>query len=129
MFMIANKKSGTVAFATFWEAEDKGKYSKGRISTSEKDKDGNYVNSNWFANFVGEAHEKVGTLTAKDRITITSGKVSNTSSKDKDGNWQNYLNVTIFDFDKYEADNSPMNKAPEVADDDGTDLAGNKLPF
>jgi len=85
-------------YATVWEVEDKGNFVKGRISTSEKNKEGKYVNSYWFATFVGKAKETALTLSTKDRIKIISGKISNTTTgegKDK----KSYVNVTIFDFE------------------------------
>jgi len=85
-------------YETVWSVEDKGNFVKGRISTSEKNKDGKYINSNWFATFVGKAKEPALTLSAKDRIKITSGKISNTTTgegKDK----KSFVNVVIFDFE------------------------------
>lgn len=92
MFKIEN------GYAIVWSVEDKGNYVKGRISTSEKGKDGKYVNSNWFVTFVGKAKEPALALSTKDRIKITSGKISNTTTgegKDK----KSYINVVIFDFE------------------------------
>jgi len=86
------------AYATVWSVEDKGNYVKGRISTSEKNKEGKYVNSNWFVTFVGKAKEPALALSRMDRIKIISGKISNTTSgegKDK----KSYLNVVVFDFE------------------------------
>ena len=86
------------AYATVWEIEDKGNFVKGRISTSEKNKEGKYVNSYWFVTFVGKAKEPALALSAKDRIKITSGKISNTTigeGKDK----KSFVNVVIFDFE------------------------------
>lgn len=85
-------------YATVWSVEDKGNFVRGRISTSEKNKDGKYINSNWFATFVGKAKESALTLSVKDRIKITSGKISNTTTgegKDK----KSFVNVVIFDFE------------------------------
>jgi len=92
MFRVEN------AYATIWEVEDKGNFAKGRISTSEKNKEGKYVNSYWFATFVGKAKEPALALSAKDRIKITSGKINNTTTgegKDK----KSFVNVVIFDFE------------------------------
>ncbi|MFA5300948.1 MAG: hypothetical protein WC389_22375, partial [Lutibacter sp.] len=94
MFLIRD------AYATIWDWEDKGKYAKVRIGTSEKNKQsGEYENSNWFATFVGDAHTKVLETSEKDRITIKSGKINNLSKKQDDGKYKNYLNVVIFDFE------------------------------
>jgi hypothetical protein len=86
------------AYATVWSVEDKGNFVRGRISTSEKGKDGKYINSNWFVTFVGKAKEPALALSTKDRIKIISGKISNTTTgegKDK----KSFVNVVIFDFE------------------------------
>lgn len=86
------------AYATVWSVEDKGNFVRGRISTSEKDKDGKYINSNWFVTFVGKAKEPALALSTRDRIKIISGKISNTTTgegKDK----KSFVNVVIFDFE------------------------------
>ena len=91
-------------YATVWSVEDKGNFVRGRISTSEKDKDGKYVNSNWFVIFVGKAKETALALSTKDRIKIISGKISNTTTgegKDK----KSYLNVVVFDFEPVSQEN------------------------
>ena len=95
MFFIQN------AFAKVWHVDKiEERYAKVRIGTSEKDQQNNYINSNWFATFVGKAREKIETVEAKDRITILSGKVTNVSKKKEDGTYVTYLNVVVFDFDK-----------------------------
>jgi len=85
-------------YATVWEVEDKGNFVKGRISTSEKNKEGKYVNSYWFATFVGKAKEPALALSAKDRIKITSGKISNTITGEGEDR-KSFVNVVIFDFE------------------------------
>ena len=98
MFIIRN------GYATVWSVEDKGNFVRGRISTSEKNKDGKYINSNWFATFVGKAKEPALALSTKDRIKIISGKISNTTTgegKDK----KSYLNVVVFDFEPVSQEN------------------------
>lgn len=109
MFRVEN------AYATIWEVEDKGNYVKGRISTSEKNKEGKYINSYWFATFVGKAKEPALALSAKDRIKIASGKISNTTTgegKDK----KSFVNVVIFDFENLS--NSQNNFQPNESMDD-----------
>jgi hypothetical protein len=101
-------------YATVWSVEDKGNYVKGRISTSEKNKEGEYVNSNWFVTFVGKAKEPALALSTRDRIKIISGKISNTTTgegKDK----KSFVNVVIFDFEKLNTSNN--NNATNDMDD------------
>lgn len=84
--------------AKVWELTVEQNYTRANISTSEKDKDGNYVNSSWNASFVGKAFEKSKKITKGDNINILSGKV-NVRTYEKDGKKVYYTNVTIFDFD------------------------------
>lgn len=88
------------AYATVWKTEEKGNVVKGRISTSEKDNrnEGQYINSSWFATFVGKAKDKALSLSEKDRIKILSGKVTNVMLGEGE-NKKSFLNITIFDFD------------------------------
>lgn len=88
-------------FATVWEITQKtDRYAKVRLSTSRKDKDGNYINSNWFASFVGKALQKIDELDVgeKTRIVLLNGYVC-IDSVQKDGEWENYTNMAIFDID------------------------------
>jgi hypothetical protein len=98
MFLIGEKAQAP--FVTVWSVEDKGSYVQARISTSEKDnrEEGKYINSNWFARFVGGCKEEALDLSERDRIKITSGKITNILSGEGD-NKRNYLNVTIFGFE------------------------------
>lgn len=97
-------------FAKVWSVEDKGNYVKTQISTSRKDKDGNYINSSWFANFVGKCVDKARELERGTRIKITAGTIEN--KKTDDG--KIYTNVTVFGFDflDEEGGNEPAPKKP-----------------
>jgi hypothetical protein len=116
-------------YATVWNVEDKGKYVKGRISTSEKDtrNEGKYINSNWFATFVGKAKDKATNLKEKDRISIISAKITNVTTGEGE-NKKSFVNVTIFDFDtnnNQSYTNKQNNSAPNYNIDDEDD----ELPF
>ncbi len=110
-------------FATVWDVEDKGSYVQGRISTSEKDtrEEGKYINSNWFARFVGKSKEKALALSTRDRIKILTGKVTNVLVGEGE-NRRSFLNVTIFDFEPLNNAQYQKPKEPVVVDDD-------ELPF
>ena len=103
------------AYATVWSVEDKGNFVRGRISTSEKDKDGKYINSNWFVVFVGKAKEPALALSTKDRIKIISGKISNTTTGEGEDK-KSFVNVVIFDFENLS--NSQNNFQPNESMDD-----------
>jgi len=98
-------------YATVWEIEDKGNFVKGRISTSEKNKEGKYVNCYWFVTFVGKAKEPALALSTKDRIKITSGKISNTTTGEGK-NKKTYTNVTIFEFENVNNNQDNMQNVP-----------------
>ena len=89
----------TNCYAKLWNLDSTGNYPRARISTSEKDQQGNYKNSSWFATFLGDAKQKTEMLNGNERIKILKGKVSNIGKKMEDGSYRNYLNVAIFDFE------------------------------
>ena len=119
MFFIKN------AFATVWHVDKiEDKYSTVRIGTSKKNQDGTYTNSNWFATFIGKAHDKIKTLEPKDRITIITGNVQNVSKKQPDSTYKTYLNVAVFDFEKQsEKTTGEMDTPPQV------ETADDSVPF
>lgn len=85
------------SYATIWNVEDRGNYVQARISTSRKDnRDNSYINSNWFARFVGNCKDAAKNLKERDRIVITNGTVENVYDKNSG---KSYVNVVIFDFD------------------------------
>ena len=105
-------------YASLWSVEKQEKYSKTQISTSEKDKNGEWTNSNWNANFVGSAHTKAAaqekTKTPK-RILITNGTVK-THTYEKDGQKKLAVDVTVFDFEYVTKESSPTKtESPTVA--------------
>jgi hypothetical protein len=89
---------GENARATYmkvWATENKGKYVKAQVSTSRKDKEGQYINSSWFANFVGQCAGDAENLSRGESIKILSGQLEN--RKTEDG--KIYTNMTIFAFE------------------------------
>jgi hypothetical protein len=109
------------AYATYWGTqEEKEKYATVKVSTGDKQKDGSYVNTNWFARFVGKAFEKLNQLESKDKIKI-SGKVSNPYNKDDK---KSYLNLVVFDF---EFSDTTKNTSAENEKSDSSD--DETLPF
>lgn len=87
----------TKSYVTIWQPEDKRNYVQARLSSSRKDKRNNtWVNSNWFARFVGDCARRAADLEERDKIIITNGTVENVYDKEKNRTW---LNVTVFDFE------------------------------
>ena len=90
-------------YATVWNIRDiREKFSSISISTSEKDSNNNRKYSNWFATFIGQAHQKAKRLQQKDRIKILSGKINRIPRQKEDGTWNAFVNVVIFDFEMAE---------------------------
>ena len=89
-------------------------YVTANLSTSKKLQtpvDGKeYVNSNWFATFVGKAAEKATKLVEKDRIELTFAEIENQYNKDTD---KNYIKVVVYDFNMVDA--NATTSAPETA--------------
>jgi hypothetical protein len=98
MFFLDAEKQYTGTWATVWGVEEKNGFTKSRISTSEKDQEGNYKNSDWFATFGKNVSEKAKTLQKGDRIIIKKGKITNRTEKKPDGTFVSYLNVDIYYF-------------------------------
>lgn len=109
--------TGRDNYITIWKITEKdGRYS-GSATTSRKNKQtGEYINSYWNVRFVGSAQEKAKTLTEKDRIIVHAGdlNIENTSYK-KEGQDkpQNYLSVTIFDFEPNNSQSSNTSDNPD----------------
>ncbi|MGI6114241.1 MAG: hypothetical protein ACOYEJ_09020 [Mahellales bacterium] len=123
MFLIGEK--ARPPFATVWNVEDKGNYVQGRISTSEKDQreEGKYINSNWFARFVGKAKDESMNLKERDRIKILSGKVTNVLFGEGE-NRRSIPTVVIFDFEMLN-NVSYSKESPTVEDD----ISDDDIPF
>lgn len=91
-------------YAKVWDVQVNEKYVDLRISTSEKDKNEQYVNSNWFARCIGQAYEPSTHLNKGDRIKITKGKVTNELHTNNQGEKKSYLRVVVLGLE--DANNS-----------------------
>ena len=99
MFYFDAEKQSTGTYATLWSVEqDKNGFVKGRITTSEKDKDGNYTNSSWFVTFGKNISKKALALKSGDRILMDKFSIKNPSKKKDDGSYVNYLGVNIYHY-------------------------------
>jgi hypothetical protein len=114
----------TNQYAKLWSIDTTGRFPKARIGTSEKDREGKFVNSNWFATFLGDAKDKAEELEGNEKIKILKGKVSNIGKK-VGNEWKNYLNVAIFDF---EVTGGGSSRSDENLDQD-TLTSDDEMPF
>lgn len=74
-------------YAKVWKVtpSENGKYIDLQITTSEKDNDGNYVNSSWFPRVIGKAVNTLKGLKREDRIIILKSKFTNERRDTDDG--------------------------------------------
>lgn len=99
--------------ATVWQYDSKERYGASNLSTSKKDKDGNWINMNWRARYVGEAFQKASELVDKTRILITNGIIEQSKVEDK-----YYYNIVIFDFDYVDNVSNQSVHVQHTTDDD-----------
>lgn len=99
-------------FAKVWEVKKEEKYLDLQITTSEKDRDGKYINSGWFPRVIGHAFNTLkDTLKKGDRIVITKCKLSNERYTDKNGETKSAFRFIILEA---EIQNG-SNETPEIA--------------
>lgn len=117
--------------ATVWEIEDKDNYAIVKLGTSRKDKKtGEYVNSSWFARFVGAAYPSILDVEPKTRIIIKQGGISQEPYLDKKGEkqWPKNAQVVVFAWEEQSEENNSgggsKNKMdnPPAVEDDGDDI-------
>ena len=83
----------------FKAKKDDAKYVNLSVSTSEKNQDGEYENSSWYATAVGHAFQqwKAGDIKEGESYAIR-GKLTNVRRQDDDEEWVDNYRLTIFDF-------------------------------
>ncbi len=74
-------------YAKVWKVtpSENGKYVDLQITTSEKNSDGDYINSSWFPRVIGKAVNTLKGLKREDRIIITKSKFTNERRDTDDG--------------------------------------------
>ena len=113
-------------YAKVWKVEEHEKYIDLQITTSEKDADGNYVNSSWFPRAIGHAFNTLkGNLKEGDRLIITKSKLSNERYTAQDGKLKSSFRFVIFEADIEEQNNTDQTKTkpapPAVSEPTGGD--------
>lgn len=99
-------------YAKVWDIKKSDKYADLRISTSEKDKNGDYHNSNWFARAIGKAFNQLNGISVKDTVIISKAKLTNESYTDKDGNKKSSFKFIIMEFDTPKGNDSDTEEEP-----------------
>lgn len=83
-----------------------------KVSTSEKDKGGKYINSYWWFKLNWNAKKQIDSIAAGDVLYTKWAKV--TTFKDDDGNFHTYN--LLMDFTKERASATPSAEEPKVAE-------------
>ena len=114
MIYISKDKPSKI-YAKVWKVDKKENYTTLQISTSDKQQDDTYKNSNWNCRVVGKAKDIE--VNEGDRIVIDSAKVENVWDKKNKKNW---LNIIVFSFETEGQQDNPF-----VESDNSDDM----LPF
>jgi hypothetical protein len=116
--------------ATYWQTREKhDNYAVVSLSTSRKDKEGNWFNSNWgFVRFVGKAVNGLDELEPKDRIEIVSGMISSEPyMKDGEKAYPKTPQIVVFAWKRYVRSEEGGNDTPPVVED--SEDSNEELPF
>lgn len=103
-------------YATVWKVDEKEKYIDLQATTSEKDMDGNYINSGWFPRLIGHAFNTLkGKLSKGTRIIITKSKFTNERYTAKDGTVKSSFKFLVLEADLAEPLNTAQQEQPAPA--------------
>ena len=107
--------------ATFWKIQEDNKtWATVSLTTSHRDKEKNWHNSNWgFVRFVGKAYEGLKSLKEKDIIVIKAGTISSEPYIDGDGKKQFPKNpqITVFAWEKYNPQAKSETASPDPSEE------------
>lgn len=85
-------------YAKVWKIDKQDKYIDLQATTSEKDKDGNYINSGWFPRLIGHAFNSLkDTLKEGDTLIITKSKMTNERYQDSEGNTKSRFRFIVLE--------------------------------
>ena len=85
-------------YAKVWKVEKFDKYIDLQATTSEKDKEGNYINSGWFPRLIGHAFNALkDSLKEGDTLIITKSKMTNERDEDKEGNKKSRFKFVVLE--------------------------------
>lgn len=114
-------------YAKVWKSTPNEKYLDLQITTSEKDKEGKYINSSWFPRAIGHAMNSLKNVQRGDKIIITRCKLSNEMYVDKSGNKKNAFRMLILEA---EVDGSAHETAkPQAEEKTETTSASEDCPW
>ena len=105
--------------AKVWSVEQTEKYIDLQVSTSRKDKDGNYFYSRWLPRAIGHAVNSLKDVKEGDWINIKCAQITNESYVNKDGEKRYYFKIVITDAEirKENTNSSSANPSAAPADE------------
>lgn len=119
-------------YAKVWKVEKHEKYIDLQATTSEKDAEGNYVNSGWFPRLIGHAFNSLkDEIKEGDRLVITKSKMTNERYKDREGNTKSAFKFVILEaeIDKPAGDNTAPAQAVPAAQTAAAPAANDTCPW
>ena len=86
-------------YAKVWKVSpsENGKYIDLQITTSEKDTDGNYINSSWFPRCIGKSVNTLKGVKREDKIIILKSKFTNERKSLEDGSFKSFFRFLILE--------------------------------
>lgn len=116
---------GKDSYAKIWKITDNGKYSTVELSTSKKNREGEYETdfSSKFVRFVGKAHTLAAQLNGNEKIRLGSCGVTNKFDKERQ---KAYTNFIVFDFELVDGKEK---KDITSKNADSGDIFEEELPF
>lgn len=104
-------------YAKVWKVDKKEKYIDLQATTSEKDSDGNYINSGWFPRLIGHAFNSLkDKIKEGDRLIITKSKMTNERYTAQDGTTKSAFKFVVLEAEIEEPRDStsaaPVQSAP-----------------
>lgn len=104
-------------YAKVWKVDKHEKYIDLQATTSEKDTDGNYINSGWFPRLIGHAFNSLkDKIKEGDRLIITKSKMTNERYTAQDGSLKSAFKFVVLEAEieepKDSASAAPTQSAP-----------------
>lgn len=104
-------------YAKVWKVDKHEKYIDLQATTSEKDTDGNYINSGWFPRLIGHAFNSLNDkIKEGDRLIITKSKMTNERYTAQDGSTKSAFKFVVLEAEieepKDSAPAAPAQSAP-----------------
>lgn len=121
---------GNKIYAKVWAVKKFDKYMDLRVSTSEKDREGNHVNSTWFPRLIGHAFNSLkDTLKEGDRIVINKAKLTNELYTNNEGVTKSALKFLVYDAEVQDSSETPEAAAPAPAAPSKATSSGDSCPW